>query len=458
MGTRKVLFMYPCLKKSLMASHFLSFKINMLSSLYGAYKRFKKQQIIIKSIFALFVGNSGVSILGAIGGLLVARFIGPEVNGQFRIYTIPMMYLAFLQLGTFQGIQREIPYYTGLGHRDYVNKVASVAGAWSICVAALISSAFLGCSIFELFHHNVVAAAGWLSQAFFCWTVYYGGYLSNTFRTANNFVIVARIEFLQALLFFVLVFAVPFMQIYGLFLRASIPSIICLLIYHRYRPLPVPLKFDFFIFKDILKIGLPLCFWQSINTSLWLAAETTLMLYLGGVKALGLFSVAIVCRVSVSALPQAIFQVLKPRIAEAYGRKGRIGKDLQYYSLLAAALSAFMFIIVSLVAYLLDHFIPILIPKYVEGIQLIKICNFVAVVHAASLPLNGLFAIGRGWLIGKGIFAGFITFLFLVYFLTPSVGGMLSVAVGSLVGNVVWVAVGYIDVIKMIRNDNIKKQ
>ena len=425
-----------------------------MSFFHSSKRGLKRHRNIIKSIGALFAGNLSVSILGALGGLLVARFVGPEVNGQFRIFTIPLMYLTFLQLGTFQGIQRQIPYYTGLGNPDQVEKIASVAGAWNIGVATLISIVFVGFTFWELLQYNWGAAAGWFSQAIFCWSVYYGGYLGNTFRTVNNFVTVARIQLIQSVLAFIFVFAVPFFQLYGLCLKASIPSIICVWLYHRNRPLRMPLKFDFTVFMEVLKIGAPLCFWQSLNTSLWLAAESTLMLYFGGVKALGLFSVAIVYRESVSVLPQAIFQVLKPRIAETYGRLGHMGRNLQHYSLIAAVLSVFMILVVWLVSYLLDYFVPNFIPKYIDGIQLMKICSLVAVIHAASLPLNGLFATGKGWLFGKGILAGLLVFPLAVYLLVPIIGGMLAVAVGSLIGNAVWIAVGYIDVVKLIRQDS----
>jgi hypothetical protein len=58
-----------------------------------------------------------------VGGILVARFIGPEINGQFRLFTIPLMYLTFLHLGTFDGLHRQIPFFIGRQQSDHVKKL-----------------------------------------------------------------------------------------------------------------------------------------------------------------------------------------------------------------------------------------------------------------------------------------------------------------------------------------------
>ncbi len=416
----------------------------------------KNNDKILKSIFSFGAGNLASSVLGMVGGILTARYISPEINGQFRTFTIPIMYAACLHLGTFQGIQREIPYYSGRNQLDKVNKIASVAGAWNVAVAALVSFIFFAFALRSIFLDNKLAAAGWAVQAVACWNTYYGLYLGNTYRTANNFVTVARITLITSLLTFALVFTIPFFNFYGLCLRLALPAILSLWLYHRNRPLRIPLQFHYATFKELIKIGAPLYFWIALKNPLWKAVESSLMLYLAGAKGLGLFSIAIICSSSISVLPQAIFQVLKPRIAESYGQNKNISSELRQYILIALVLAVGMSIIVVIVSYMIDYFVPIIIPKYIDGIQLIKIYSWLAVIHALSLPLNGLFATGKSWLIGKGTLAGLIAFPVSVFLFIPSTGGMLAVAIGSLIGNFAWLAVGYIDVVKLIRQEKIQ--
>jgi O-antigen/teichoic acid export membrane protein len=177
------------------------------------------------------------------------------------------------------------------------------------------------------------------------------------------------------------------------------------------------------------------------------------MLYFGGVKGVGLFSVAVVMRESLSILPQSVHQVLMPRVIESYAREGGVHAAAKRQFQASGALSIFMVIVVLVISVLLDYFVPLFIPKYVDGLPLMKVCLGMAIIHAASLPLSGLVATGRSWLYGKGIFAGLLAFPLAVYFLNPLTGGLMAVAVGSLIGRLVRTVVAYFDFIMLMRRE-----
>jgi O-antigen/teichoic acid export membrane protein len=428
--------------------------LTQISLTFAARKEsVKTHRRALKSIGALASGNLAGSLLGAVGGILVARFVGPEVNGQFRLFTIPLMYMTFLHLGTFDGLNRQIPFFIGRDRPDRVEKLAAAVGAWNFGMTIVVASGFLLCALWGLLQGNNVDAVGWLSQALICVSIFYGGYLGTTYRTLNNFVVLARIQLIQAIFAFCLVFTVALWGFYGLCLRAAIPAILGVWLYHRARPLRIPLRFDFSAFIEVVKIGMPLCFWGTLYTSLWMAAEYSLMLHFGGVKAVGLFAVALVMRESLSILPQSVHQVFMPRVVESYAREGGVKKAAKRTFLVAGTLSLFMVIVVLVISVLLNYFVPLFIPKYIDGLPLMKICLGLAVIQAASLPLNGLVATGKSWLYGKGVLAGLIIFPVAVYLLNPLIGGILAVAVGSLIGRLVRTVVACFDLLMLIRRE-----
>jgi O-antigen/teichoic acid export membrane protein len=388
-----------------------------------------------------------------VGGILVARFVGPEINGQFRLFTIPLMYLTFLHLGTFDGINRQIPFYIGRDRPDHIEKLASTAGAWNLGVTIVVASIFLLCALWGLLRGNRVDAVGWLSQALTCAVIFYGGYLGSTYRTLNNFVVLARIQLIQAAIAFCLVFTVALWGFYGLCLRSAAPAVLAIWLYHRARPLRMSLRFDLAAFKEVVKIGMPLCFWGTLYTSLWLAAEYSLMLHYGGLKGVGLFAVAVIMRESLLILPQSFHQVFMPRVVESYARQGGVANAVKLMFLAAGSLSLFMVIIILIISVLLNYFVPFFIPKYIDGLSLMKVCLWLAVIQSASLPLDGLVATGQSWLYGKGILAGLITFPFAVYVLDPLVGGIMAVAIGSLIGRLVRTIVAYFDLLILTRRE-----
>jgi hypothetical protein len=336
---------------------------------------------------------------------------------------------------------------------DQVDRVASAAGAWNVLVAVLVSVGFLVLASRSIVKSDIPSLFGWLTQIFVCWGTFYGGYLGATYRTLSHFVNVAKIQLFQSVAAFLSVFSIPFLAFYGLCLRAAIPSFLAVYSFHHYRPLKIKLKLDTETLKNIIKIGMPLCFWGTLDSSLWVALENTLLLHLGGIKELGLFSVAVVLREGLSALTVAVHQVLTPRVVESFAREGSYSSAARKCFLVSIPLVGGMLILVPLMSLSLDYLVPILIPKYVDGIPIMKVCLWAAVVQAASLPLNALFATGKAWLYGRGVLVGLLAFLSFSILLASSLGGMMAVVVGSLVGRATRITVCYVDLFIMSRRE-----
>lgn len=385
------------------------------------------------------------SLLGAVGGLLVARFLGPEVTGRFRVYTIPLTYITFLHLGTFDGLWRQIPFFTAKQMPEKVESLASAAGAWNALVSGLVSAVFMGLAVAALLRHDYFGVAGWMSQVLVCWSVFFGGYLSATYRTIHQFVALAKIQLTQALLNFSLVILVPILGFYGLCLRSAAPAFIGVWLFHAKRPLKIRLRLHRKNLWEVIRVGLPFSFWGSLYTSVWTATESALMLALGGVKGLGLFAVASVIREGMNVLPISVYHVLTPRVVEAYAREGSVRRANARALPVTAAMVAIMVVLVGICSYLLGILVPLAIPKYVEGIPLMRASLWFSVFQAAGLPFNTLFATGRAWLYGRSVIAGLVVFPLAAYFLTPVVGGMLAVVLGSLCGRAARTLVVYME-------------
>ena len=385
---------------------------------------------------------------------MVARFLGPEITGAYQAFTIPLTYLIFLHLGTWDGLWRQIPYYVGKEQPEKVEEVASVAGAFNLFVSVVVSIGFLSCAIYSLFHKDFFGVFGWLSQAIASWFLFYGGYLTSTFRTLNNFVILAKIQAFKSFVTFGMVFLLPFLKFYGLAARVALPAILGVWLFHRFRPLKIRHHFDAKALKDLIKIGLPFSFWGNLYTSVWVATESTLVLSLGGITSLGLFSVAVVMRGAMNSLPMAIWQVLTPRAVTSLAQEGSVRKANGRVFWVTIGLTACMVIFAYTGSLLLDILVPYFIPKYVAGLPIMKVCLWFSVVEAAFLPINILFATGRPWLYGRSVIAGLVVFPLATYLLIPVIGGVLAVTVGSLLGRAARTLAAYVDLIILTKQDD----
>lgn len=418
-----------------------------------AGERISRNRQAIRSVSALLGSRMTSSVLTAVGGFFIARFLGPEETGAFRAFTIPLTYLAVLHLGTNDGLWRQIPYHAGKNNPERVESIASVAGAFMLSLSVVISFGFTCLAVFSLFHDNFYGFFGWLAQAVFCWEVFYGSYLMSTYRTMDHFVTMARAQVVRTVLTFGMVFLLPFIKFYGLCARLSLPSGLLVWLYHRHRPIKVPYRFDMRILKELLGIGFPYSCWGSIYTSAWIATESALILSWSGVTALGLFSVAYLLRSAVNSLPQSIYQVLTPRVVTAFAEDGSIRSANRRIVWVTAGLTGFMVVFAMGGALLLDLLVPTLIPKYAAGIPIMKVALWFPVVEAAFLPMNTLFATGRPWLYGRSVIPGVIVFVSSTYLMLPSVGGLPAVVMGSLFGRAARTIAAYVDLYLLTRNE-----
>lgn len=407
---------------------------------------------ILKSISALAGSNLLGSILAAIGGVLVARYVDPTENGEFRVFGIPLMYLSFLHLGTLDGISRQIPFFSAKGDIAYVEKIAAASGAWNAFIASVVAAGFVVLEIFALWSGDTKAGMGWLTQSIVCFAIFYGGYISATYRTLHGFVGLARIQLIQTVIGFIFVAAVISWGFYGLCLRAAVPGLLGIFLFHKSRPLKVKLEFDRGALWDVMKVGLPLCLWSSIYNPLWIAAESTLIHEFGGATALGYFAVAIIVKESVCIIPQAFNQVFMPRIVESFSKAGSISTGIRQTILSTALLVPSMAAVAGIASVALSFAVPKIIPMYTNGLPIMQALLLHGVLQAASLPLNSLVANGRIWLYGRGVLVGVFVFGTSVYLLEPIIGGVMAVAYGSIIGRSARISAGYFELYKLMRN------
>jgi len=406
-----------------------------------------------RSVLALLSGNIVSSALGAIGGLLVARFLGPAETGAFRVFTIPLTYLIFLHLGTWDGLWRQIPYYVGKEMPEQVDRLASAAGAFNAWISAFVSLGFICCAAYSLLHHDLYGVFGWLSQVLVCWSLLYGGYLVSTYRTLHHFVTLARIQVAQTALMFGMVFLLPSLRFYGLCARVAFPAFLAVWLYQRNRPLKVSYRFDTESLRELIKIGLPFSIWGSLYTSIWTATESALVLSLAGVTALGLFSVAAVMGGALNSVPLAVWQVITPRIVTGFARHGSIRSANARILGITVGLTGFMIFTALVGSFLLGVFVPYFIPRYIAGIPVMKVWLWFPVVQGALLPINTLFAAGKPWLYGRSVIVGVVVFPLTTYLLYPAVGGLLAVALGSLFGRSARTLSAYVDLAILVRRE-----
>jgi O-antigen/teichoic acid export membrane protein len=389
-------------------------------------------------------------LLGLVGSLVQARYIGPADMGVFRTFGIVAGYLTFFHLGTFDGLQREIPIQMGRGNQAQAEKSASACLGWIMFVSLASGAVFLGLALHAVYYKEWMQFWGWLAYIPILLTTFYGGYLGTTFRTGQQFVTLSNIGVIQAIAGTLFLPLLPILGYYGMCLRTVVGSFANLFFLHRWRPLKVRPRLDWPSFREVIRIGLPLSGIGYISTSLWASLEGTLVFGWFGANALGLFSMAIFIRSIANQLPQNMNQVMAVKIYQQYGRSGS-ARDCVYLILKPMALAALASLpLIAVGWFALPWVVGLLIPKYVGAIAMMRVMLLSMPLTFLSLPTTILWAMNRRIDCFAGVISGFVVFASLSYLFYRMNVGALGVLIASILGQVTNVLVSYLLILRLV--------
>lgn len=404
----------------------------------------------VHTIAVFTSGNMVAMLLGVFGSFVQARYIGPEQMGVFRTFGIVAGYLTFLHIGVFDGLQREIPLQLGCGNQAKAERAASAGLAWIMFVSLACGTIFLGLALRAAYYREWMQFWGWLAYVPFIFMTFYGGYLGTTFRTGQQFITLTKTSVIQAIAGTLVLPLLPIMGYFGACLRIAVSSVTSLFFLHRWRPMRVRPRLDWPSFQEVIRIGLPLSGVGYLSTSLWVSMEGTFVLEWFGIKALGLYSVAVFVRSMVFQLAQNMNQVMNVKVYEQYGRSGRVEDCLRliFKPMSFAFLASLPLIAVGWFA--LPWVVNLLIPKYVGAISMIRVMLLAMPITFLSLPVTILWATGRRIDCFASVIVGFISFAGLSYLLYRLNVGVLSVLIASILGQAINVLVSYILILRLV--------
>ncbi|MGD0516148.1 MAG: lipopolysaccharide biosynthesis protein [Thermoguttaceae bacterium] len=353
-----------------------------------------KKPSVLFLVSSLVGGNFVSMMLRMVGGILQARCVLPAVLGMFNSISLVLGYVPFLQLGILNGLNRELPYFVGKGDRQRVNELAAAAQAWALAVGGIVGIALSGVGCWQLIHGQWQLAAGWFTNAVLAVLLFYNtNYLQMTYRTGHDFARLAISSVIENTVALVLVALVALLNFYGLCLRALLPAFVSVTFLYHWRPVRVGPHLNRRHLKHLLVIGAPIFIVGQIY-AWWTVLNSTLVLAYTGKQGLGLYAMVLVAGGAMELLPAAVGQVIYPRMAEQYGRTGRLG------DLVRMAIKPTLFSVIGVVPlivvgwWIMEPVVRFILPAYVEAVPAMRWSILLAFV-ASFAPANSVFPVLR---------------------------------------------------------------
>lgn len=338
--------------------------------------------IALKSVGKVIGGNIATNLITMVTSILIASWVGPYDMGIWNTALLATLYSPTLQLGVFNGLNRELPYLIGAGEKERALHMAETAYAWSWLLTG--ASALFGALVALWFWTKGQPVWCFTSIAVtvlvFCsWPTLY---FTTTYRTHAEFGRLAKNTVAVALTGVVLVLLVWRFHYDGLILRASLLGILGVAALYFRRPMPVKPHWGTSQLVQLAKVGIPI--WLVGQLGVFFMSLDRLML-IKSTQVLGYFTIAIQVGTFVRLIPGAFSVVLYPQMAHRYG-ESHCAMDIWRIAKKGALAASTLGLIAGACGWLiLPTFVRLALPKYVPGIRAAQLSGFLGLAMGLYL-------------------------------------------------------------------------
>lgn len=314
------------------------------------------------------LGSVITTVVAVIGNLIAARFLRPEEMGIMQTLMLIPLYCAFLQLGVFNGLSRDIAFYLGRGDTRKVQRIVncSWAAAKFVAAAGLVVSV-MASAYFWVNHYSPLYLWGMIFVLLTLVAEPFSTHLEVVYLSSKSFRSLGLKLMWQNLLTLVGSFLPAIAGAVGFVVGRSIAAITRL----SFRWVGVPIKAvgrgSFQETRELAAIGMPLLITGTLYGYLG-AADRSVIAFFMTPKDVGHYALAGLAVTGIQFLPMCLATLLYPRVAACYGRTGS-ARELRRYFWILLGLNVALVLPVCLAAFFcVGPVTERLLPAYAAGI------------------------------------------------------------------------------------------
>jgi O-antigen/teichoic acid export membrane protein len=328
-------------------------------------RKLRDNKVILK-----FLSSTYLSLPVSIAvSFITLRKIDPYYMGVWSAMTIFETYASVLRFGVVNGMNRELPYYIGIGKVDEALSFARSTLGFSLMnsVGLLLIVPFV---LFKL-ELNVTYISCLIVAVARSTLTFYTTYLTGTFRTTDHFNKLSNIQFINLISNVLMVPLIVKYGFKGFLIMQIILAVINAFLLHRFRPFHIKPELNKKVIFFLMKTGIPL-FITSYLVSIIETLPRLFIVYYGNETLLGLYAPVLMIINAIALLPNTIGSYSYPRLTYLFGKKQDAyeiwRKMIRIYFFASLAI-----IIIIGIAYLFMDDVVQFFPKYKAALPYMKL-------------------------------------------------------------------------------------
>ncbi len=309
------------------------------------------------------------------GGILLRRMLGPSAYGTYHMLSIVENYSGYTNVGVMRGAEKTVPFLTGKGEHDSKERVARSAVSF-VLITSLIAGVLCFLSTFVFSFENVAFKTSLriFSIAIIFKQIY--NILLVLLRAEKRFVFVSKNTIHASVVGLVLTLGLTLLySLPGCVLGYSL-ALVWITVYTAARSgIHVGWILDFAVIWDLIKKGMRLMVVTFLYTT-FTGMDRLLIVGMVGTADVGYYSIAVMAFSLGLALPSQVGMALWPRLLETYGRTRDRHALRRPFEETTKMLGMATPVYVGMIYLVLPTLVTFLLPKYVEGMDALRLMLF----------------------------------------------------------------------------------
>lgn len=328
---------------------------------------------VLQQIWSYFVQTLLAQVALLVGGLIVARVLGPTDYGLWNALQLLAVYGTYATLGLLSALNRDVPIYRGRGDEAKVARMRDASLGATVGVAVLLSGGIVGYALWQRARLDPNLLLGIVFMAGIVGLQQLSGFFDVLFRSANDFATVGRLRLYRTLaemaLAVVLVSALSFA---GRLVAAAATWIFLIVYAIRRNPFPICPRWDPAEVGRLIRLGFPLMAVDILYGVLTSVDRLMIVRYLDR-TALGYYSVGLMAMSFLFVVPRVVWEILYPRFGERFGEAGEPAGLERLVVAPLFGVAAVMSILLGAVVILLPVGLAVALPGYLSGLDAARV-------------------------------------------------------------------------------------
>jgi len=330
-------------------------------------------------------------------GVVVAKFLGPALFGLRNAFLLGLKYEATSDLGTYNAMVREVPFYRGSEEEEKAERIMTSVFGVNIFYALFAGTI---CILISLYLRAIHFNALYIDMVFFFGLFIIANkikvFYSCKFIIDKNITVLSRLDVFSG--FISIIICIPltyYFSLRGLFTGLLIVDLIyigCIFLLVRQIP---PIRVTLPLVRELLKIGFPMTI-TLLSFTLLTSADRIIIITMLSEESLGYYGIATILFFIIYSIPEAVHSIISPRFMESLGRHKDVHQIKHYFIDPTILLAYFMPYLLAVFYFAIHVPIQYFLVKYFPSINVVKILTPGFFFGAVSmLPLFICYALNK---------------------------------------------------------------